>query len=314
MPPALDKTLEKDHRIQISSPVLSRDVDSTKDMDTQSKPVGENYTRLRFNLSSLTALDFSSVKSLLELTEMPLQSMFNSSASYKIDLQPSLGASLGSVSMDKSGPDCPSPNEDSTASKKDHQSLTKTLPCLLYFQKVSKPLSSERSSGNMTRNQGNALRPEWHVVSRRAMQEKVDAQRTRLASQLHTLTSRTNRAKRRLHAVLGENVLQTINKKFEEFKGKFSTIATKTEPDPRSPAHNRCANASGIHEEEGDFLPENFSQQASSTFSGPAVCQGGGTLSRTSAESAAHQKCTEFSTVWTGGTLQSTAEFGLRCY
>ncbi|KAB5577382.1 hypothetical protein PHYPO_G00209250 [Pangasianodon hypophthalmus] len=296
MPPALDKTLEKDRRIHISSPVLTRDVDSSGDMDPQIKLMDDSYTRFWLNLSSLSVLDSCSMKSSLELPEMPLQSLFHNSASYKIELQPTLGSLLGCVSMDESGADCPLLHDDSSFKERmaaeeqsrnvsnDHQNLTQTLSPLQYFQRESESLCSPRSSGIRNSNLSDALTPVWHSASHGAVKEEVDARRMRLASQHRVLATRTDRAKLRLHALLGENALQNFNKQLEEIRRKFSPTSAKTEPDPLSPAENKCDNALEAHEEV-DCHPDHSSGQKSSKFSGPEVQQGSGVFSSSSEDS-----------------------------
>lgn len=293
MPPALDKTLEKDHRIHISTPVLTRDVDSSRDMNPQIKLMDDSYARFWLNLSPLSALDSCGMKSSLELPEMPQQSLVHNSESYKIELQPNLGSLLGCVSMDESGADCPLLHEHSnfkqqTAAEeqsrnvsKDYQNRMQTLSPLQYIQCESESLSSSRSSGIRNSNQSTALRSVWHLASHSAVQEEVDAWRMRLASQYRVLATRTDQAKLRLHALLGENFLQNFNKQLEEMKRKLSTTSTKTGPNPLSPAENKCAHALGA-QEETNCLPDHSSGQKSSTFCGPAVHQGSGTLSSSS--------------------------------
>ncbi|KAK3543981.1 hypothetical protein QTP70_032739 [Hemibagrus guttatus] len=291
MPPALNKTLEKDERIHVSSPVLSRDVDSSRDVDPQGKLLDDSYTRLWLNLSSLSALDSCNMKSPLELPEMPLQSLFHNSASYKIDLQPSLGSFLGYVSLEESGADFPLVPEDSsfkeqTAAEeetrnvsKDRQNLTQTFSLSQYFQREREQISS---SGVKNSIQSNTLRPECHSASHRiAVQEEVDAWRMRLASQHHVLATRIDRVKLSLHALLGENALQNFNKRLEEMRKKLSATSIKTEPDQLCPAETKCDDALGA-EEEGDCLSDHFSKQKTSKISDPAAQQGSCALSGSS--------------------------------
>lgn len=297
MPPAHDKTLEKDHMIHISSPVLTRNVDSRRDTDPQLKLMDDNYTRFWLNLSSSSVLDSCSMKSSLKLPEMPLQSLAHNSESFKIELQPSLGSLLDCVSMDKSGAYCPllrgdssfkeriAADEQSRDVSKDHPNLT-----LQFFQRESEALSSARPSGTKNSNQPNALRSLWYATSHRAMQEELDTRKMRLVSQHRVLATRTDQAKLRLHALLGENALQTFNKQLEEMKRKLSPISTKIKPDPFSPAESKCAN---VHEE-SDCLPDHSSGQISQgkkKFSGPAVQWGSGTFSSFYEDSSVEKSC-----------------------
>lgn len=297
MPPALDKTLEKDHRIHISSPVLTRDMDSSMDMNHELKLMDDNYTRFWLNLSSLSVLDSCSINSSPELPEMPLQSLVHNSESYKIELQPSLGSLLSSVSMDKSGAGCSLLDKDSSLVRaaveeqsgiisKDHEDLTQTLSPLQYFQRESEPLSSAGPNGIRNSNGHNALRS-WHVASHSAMQQEVNSRTISLASQHCVLATRTDRAKLRLHALLGENALNTFNKQIEVIKRKLSPMSTKqqTEPDLLSPAESKCANGLGVHKE-SNCLPDHLSRQKTLKFSGPAVQQGSGILSSSFTDSS----------------------------
>ncbi|KAG7330827.1 hypothetical protein KOW79_004796 [Hemibagrus wyckioides] len=317
MPPALDKTLEKDGRIHISSPVLSRDVDSSRDVDPQVKLLDDSYTRFWLNLSSLSALDSCNMKSPLELPEMPLQSLFHNSASYKIDLQPSLGSFLGCVSLEESVADCPLLPEDSsfkgkTASEeetrkvsKDRQNLTQSFSLPQYFQREREPISS---SGIKNSNQSNALRPECHSASHRiSVQEEVDAWRMRLASQHRVLATRTERAKLSLHALLGENALQNFNKRLEEMKKKLLPSSIKTEPDQLCPAQNKCDDALGA-EEEGDCLYDHLSQQKTSKINDPAVQQGSCALNSSSAGSLLEKTSESFQLIRGVQTLVRCAQ------
>ncbi|MCJ8732867.1 hypothetical protein PDJAM_G00216570 [Pangasius djambal] len=296
MPPALDKTLEKDSRIHISSPVLTQDVVSSGDMDPQIKLMDESYTRFWLNLSSLSVLDSCSMKCSLDLPEMPLQSLVHN-PSYKIELQPTLGSLLGCVSMDERGADCPLLHEDSSFKErmvakeqsrnvtKDHQNLMQTLSPLQYFQRESESLCSPRSSGIRNSNRSFASTPARHWASHSAVQEEVDARRVRLASQHRVLAARTDRAKLRLHALLGENALQNFNKQLEEIRREFSPTSAKTEPDPLSPAENKCDNALGA-QEEADCHLDHSSGQKSSKFSGPEVPKESGAFSSSSEDSS----------------------------
>lgn len=275
MPPALDKTLEKDHRIHISSPVLTRDMDSSMDMNHELKLMDDNYTRFWLNLSSLSVLDSCSINSSPELPEMPLRSLVHNS--YKIELQPSLGSSLASVSMDKSGAKVRAAvEEQSRVISKDHESLMQTLSPLQYFQRESEALSSARPNGTRNSNGHSALRS-WHVASHSALQQEVNSRRIRLASQHCVLATRTDRAKLRLNALLGENALKTFNKQLEVIKRNLSPMSTKqqAESDLLSPAGSNCANGLGVHKESNCLL-DHFSRQK---FSGPEVQQGSGILS-----------------------------------
>ncbi|KAI5106807.1 KAT8 regulatory NSL complex subunit 1-like protein, partial [Silurus meridionalis] len=239
MPPALDKTLEKDCRIHISPPVLTQDVDSSRDMDPQIKLVNNSYARFWLNRSSFSILDSCSIK---ELPEIPQQSMDHSSTFYKPDLQRNLGPLLGCVSMDKFGVDCPMIHEDSRFQEQsrkvseDLQNLTQTLSFLPYYQRDSEPCSSARSS-----DQSVDSRPVWRLGSHNSVQEDFEARRRRLSSQHCVLTSRMGRAKLRLHALLGENALQTFNKQLEAMSKKLSSLSptsSKTHPDSLHPAEN----------------------------------------------------------------------------
>ncbi|KAI5613444.1 KAT8 regulatory NSL complex subunit 1-like protein, partial [Silurus asotus] len=236
MPPALDKTLEKDCRIHISPPVLTQDVDSSRDMDPQIKLVNDSYARFWLNRSSFSILDSCSIE---ELPAIPQQSMDHSSTFYNPDLQRNLGPLLGCVSMDKFGVDCPIIHEDSRfqeQSRKDLQNLTQTLSFVPYYQRDSEPCSSARS-----RDRSVALRPVWHLGSRNSVQEDFEARRRRLSSQHCVLTSRMGRAKLRLHALLGENALQTFNKQLEAMSKKLSSLSptsSKTHPDTLHSAEN----------------------------------------------------------------------------
>ncbi|KAF4086604.1 hypothetical protein AMELA_G00085390 [Ameiurus melas] len=297
MPPALDKTLEKDRRIHVSSPILTRDVNSSRATDAQIKPMNDSYARFWFDLTSCN------MKSSLELPEIPLQSLVHNSASYQIELQQSLGSSLGCASIDESDAGCPSLRDDSgfeeqTAAEeqsrsvsKGHQNLTRSRSPLQSFQKESEPLSSATSSGCRNSNQSNALKPTWLSAAHSAVQEEVDSRIARLASQHRVLATRMDRAKLRLHALLGENALQNFTEQLDEMKRKLSPTSAKTEPEPLSPAINRRANAFGARGED-DCLPDHSSGQISSTVSGPAVQQGSGALS-SSSECSSVEKSSE---------------------
>lgn len=293
MPPTLDKTLEKDHRIHISTPVLTRDVDSSRDLDPQIKLMDDSYARFWLNLSPLSTLDSCRMKSSLELPEIPQQSLVHNSESFKIEPQPNLGSLLGCVFMDESGADCPLLHEDSNFKQqtvaeeqsrnvsKDDQNRMQTSSPLQYFHCESESLSSSRSSGIRNSNQSTALRPLWNLASHSTVQEGVGAWRMRLASQYRVLATRTDQVKLRLHALLAGNFLQNFNKQLEEMKRKLSTMPTKIGPNPLNPAENKCTNALGAHEET-NCLPDHSSGQKSSRFCGPAVHQGSGTLSSSS--------------------------------
>lgn len=296
MPPALDKALDKDHRIHISSPVLTRDMDSSRNMDPQIKLMDDSYSGFWLNLSSLSVLDSRSMRSSLELLELPLHLLVDNSESHKMELQPSSGYLRGCVSMDERSADYPSLHEDSSFKErtgaekqsrngsKDHRDLTQTFSPLQYFQRERELLSSERSTGIRNSNQSNVLKPAWHSESHSTVQEQVDARRKQLASQHCLLTTRTDRAKLRLHALLGENALQDFTKQLDEMKSKLSPTSTRTEADPPSPAQNRWANASGVHEEP-DCLPDHSSGQKSSQFSARGVHHGSTTFNSSSEES-----------------------------
>lgn len=284
MPPAHDKALEKDHRIHISSPVLTRDVDPSRDMDPQIKRMDDGYTRFWLNLSPSSVLDSCSMKRCLELPEMPLVDI---SESYKMELQSSLGSVL------ESGAGCPLLDEDfnfkeraaaeeqSKNDSKGHQNATRTLSSC-------EPLSSARPSGIRNGYQRNALRP----VSHSSLQEEVDAQRKQLASQHRVLATRADRAKQRLHALLGENALHNFNKQLEEMRRKFSSTFKKTEPDPLNPVEIKHAKALEIHDK-SVCLPDHSPWQKSPKFSGPAVQQGRGTFSSSSEDSSVEKSSKE---------------------
>lgn len=285
MPPALDKTLEKDHRIHVSSPVLTHD--SSKDMNPQIKLMDDSYTKFWLNLSSLSVLDSCSIKSSLELPETSL--VYNSE-SCEMDLQAGLGSLL------QSGADCPSLGEDyslkertaaegQSSVSKDYQNWMQTLSPLQYLQRKSKHFSSARSNRNKNRSQHNAL-----TVHCSAIQAEVEARRMQLASQHRVLATRTDRAKLKLHALLGENTLRSFNKQLEQLRRKLSPTSIKTRHGPLSqwsshgPTINKCVNTLGLNYE-CEPLPDHSSGQKSPRFCGPAVQQGSETFGNSSEDS-----------------------------
>ncbi|KAM9486332.1 KAT8 regulatory NSL complex subunit 1-like protein isoform 2-T2 [Clarias gariepinus] len=272
MPPALKKTSEKDGLIHISSPLLTRDPDFSKELDPEINLTDDSYARSWLNLSSLSFLDSCGMKSSLDLPDLPLD---HNSAFYKIDLQSSLESLLGCASMDESGADFPLLQDDSRFEEqtvveeqsrnvlKEHQAnLRQTLTPLQYIERESKLLSSGRSSRIINKSQSHALTPAWHSGSHISAQEEVDARRMRLASQQRALATRIDQAKLRLHALLGENTVQVLNEQLEVMRWReLSMMSTKpkTEPGSLSPAENTCANVSGVHEEPESF--PNYSTQ-----------------------------------------------------
>lgn len=264
MPPALDKTLVKDHRIHVSSPVLTCDMDSSKDMDPQIKLMDDSYTKFWLNLSSLPVLDSCSINSSLELPEMSL--VYNSET-HTMDLQAGLGSLL------QSGADCLLLDEDysfkdRTVAKGQPKSVSKDDQYLM--QTLSPP--TKYGIGNRNRRK---------TVHRSVMQAEVDARRMQLASQHHVLATRTDRANLRLHALLGENTLQSFHKQLEHLRRKLLPTSTKTRHGPLSPAKNTCLNALGMNYK-SDPLPDQSSVQKFPKFSGPAVQQGSGTFGNSS--------------------------------
>lgn len=261
----------RERQIHISSPVLTQDVDWSRDMDLDPhvKLIDDSYTRFWLNLSSLSNLDSYSLKSPLELPEMPPEPLIHNPEPYKIDIHESLESLLCYMFTDESAADFPLFHEDlgfneQTAAKDetrnialDHQYIKQNFSPPQLFQRESE--SSEIYSRNNNNNKI-ALSPLWHSPSYSALEEEMDAWGIQLASQNHALATRADEAKLRLHTLLGENALHNLNTQLEEMRRKLSPTTIKTEPDQLSPAEIKRTDAFWP-QEEAHCMCNRFSQQ-----------------------------------------------------
>ncbi|XP_060733107.1 KAT8 regulatory NSL complex subunit 1-like protein isoform X2 [Tachysurus vachellii] len=242
------------------------------DLDPHVKLIDDSYTRFWLNLSSLSNLDSYSLKSPLELPEMPPEPLIHNSEPYKIDLHESLESLLCYMFTDESAADFPLFHEDfgfneQTAAKEetrtialDHQYIKQNFSPPQLFQRESE--SSEIYNRN---NNKIALSPLCHCPSYSALQEEMDAWGRQLASQNHALATRADEAKLRLHTLLGENALHNFNTQLEEMRRKLSPTTIKTEPAQIRPAEVKRTDAFWP-QEEAHCMCNCFSQQKISKY------------------------------------------------
>ncbi|XP_066497515.1 KAT8 regulatory NSL complex subunit 1-like protein isoform X2 [Hoplias malabaricus] len=235
------------------------------DIDPTLKLLEDSYTnRFWLNLSSVPYLDSCSSKGPLEITEMFLPSLFHETESLESVLLSNPGSLFEFLSMDingvdtamspKASPDvqfsvyedqttavenCPTPTlERLDHSTEDYLGSTQSQPPWKCPQGQSRStdnvslLSAMRpqETSHIKQNGVDALRQigcSSFQMEPSAMKETLKALTNRLASQHKSLLARADRAKQRLHALLGKHALKHCS---QQLQGLDKKLPQKSSP------------------------------------------------------------------------------------
>ncbi|KAK1788684.1 hypothetical protein P4O66_002504 [Electrophorus voltai] len=251
--------IKKAARIHISTPVLSRHMDSHSallgmDIEPQAKGLGMggHYAHdLWLNLPSLPFLDSCDSKSPFELTEMLLPSLFRNKESYKSTLLSSPGSLLGLLSVSRNCMDSPFPQtytcdghlEDRRTVSETCQSPAPELPSsprtnvhglsAPYCQEVlSSPddgthLARPTTGPPETQRSGtdghshHLLWPWSWPAGSSSPRETARARAEHCGCRQAALEARVSRVTRRLHVLLGEHTLRHCAGQLEGLRGRL---------------------------------------------------------------------------------------------